>query len=67
MTHLSYASCFTRRLLDASGTMHINITGSSILEGGGRDLPHFGQGVLGVVKYYYILSCTASMFESGDF
>ena len=42
---------------------------------GGRDPPDFGQGVAGgsqggrgrVVKYYYILSCTESMFESGDF
>jgi len=36
--------------------------------------PDFGQGSGGVtrgrgrvVKYYYILSCTESMFESGDF
>jgi len=45
--------------------------------------PDFGQGVVGVleglggrrslggrgrvVKYYYILLCTGSMFESGDF
>jgi len=32
----------------------------------GREPPDFGQGV---VKYYYmyILSCTGSIFESGDF
>jgi len=43
---------------------------------GGRDPPDFGQGRSWggsqggrgrVVKYYYTLSCTGSMFESGDF
>jgi len=44
---------------------------------GSRDPLDFGQGVVGVaggrwgrgrvVKYYYILSCTGSMFESVDF
>jgi len=44
--------------------------------GWGSRHPDFGQGVVGrsgsrggrgrVVKYYYILSCTGSMFESGD-
>ena len=46
---------------------------------GGRDPPDFGLEGCGVsqdgswgarglvVKYYYILSCTGSMFESGDF
>jgi len=33
--------------------------------------PDFGQGSQRgrerVVKYYYILSCTGTMFESGDF
>src|SRR6218665_1193813 len=40
--------------------------------------PHFGLGIVGgrrmgrwgrgrVVKYYFILSCTGSIFESGDF
>jgi len=47
---------------------------------GGREPPYFGQGGRGVaggrcvswtrgrvVTYYYILSCTGSIFESGDF
>ena len=44
---------------------------------GGRDPQILGRGVVGVaggsqgrgrvIKYYYILSCTGSMFESGDF
>jgi len=42
---------------------------------GGRDPQGFGDGVLGelhgglggVVKYYFSLSCTLSMFEIGDF
>ena len=38
---------------------------------GGSQPPDFGQGGRGdrgrVVKYYYILSCTESIFESGDF
>jgi len=35
---------------------------------GGRDPHILGRGGRGrVVKYYYILSCTGSMFESGDF
>jgi len=34
---------------------------------GGRDPPDFGQGGRGrVMNYYYILSYTGSMFESGD-
>ena len=49
---------------------------ASILRGlGVATPPDFGQGGHGgprggrgwVVKYYYILSCTGSMFESGDF
>jgi len=47
------------------------MSGASILGAGGRDPPVFGQegrGVAhGVVKYYDILSCTGSMFESGEF
>jgi len=35
---------------------------------GGLRPPDFGQLGRGrVVKYYYILSCTGSMFKSGDF
>jgi len=35
---------------------------------GGVTTPDFGQRDGGrVVKYYYILSCTGGMFESGDF
>jgi len=35
---------------------------------GSRDPQILGRGSQeGVVKYYYILSCTGSMFESGDF
>ena len=40
----------------------------------GVETPRFLAGVVGsqwsrgrVAKYYYILSCTGSMFESGDF
>jgi len=34
----------------------------------GSRAPRFWAGGRGrVVKYYYILSCTGSMFESGDF
>ena len=52
------------------------LTGASILGVGGRDPQILGWGivgvagwVVGVVKYYYLLSCklTGSMFESGDF
>jgi len=48
--------------------------GVSILGGLGSRPPDFGQGVVGVaggsrrvMKYYYILSCTGSVFKSGDF
>src|SRR6218665_2260268 len=48
--------------------------GVSILGPEGRDPQILGRGVAGgrwsrgrVVKYYYILSCTGSMFESGYF
>jgi len=41
-------------------------TGVSIL-GLGVQPPDFGQGGRGLVVKYYILSCTGSMFESGDF
>jgi len=39
---------------------------------GARPPQNLGRGVVGVgngrvVKYYYILSCTGSVFESGDF
>src|SRR6218665_3568934 len=38
---------------------------------GGHDLHIFGMGLTGgrgrIVKYYYSLSCTGRMFESGDF
>jgi len=40
------------------------LAGASILEGWGSRTPDFGQGV---VKYYYILSYTGSMFGRGDF
>jgi len=49
------------------------VAGASIL-GLGVTTPTFwagGRGVAGdrrlVVKYYYILLCTGSMFESGDY
>ena len=32
---------------------------------GGRRMGHGGRGR--VMKYYYIISCTGSIFESGDF
>ena len=39
-----------------------------ILGMGGRwELQGFRGGRGRVVKYYYILSCTGSMFDSGDF
>ena len=42
-----------------------------LLKVGGLDPPDFGQegrrGPQGVVKYYYILSCTGSMFECVGF
>jgi len=50
------------------------LSGASILGVGVRDPQILGRGGLGgrgdrgrVVRYYYILSCTGSMFESGDF
>src|SRR6218665_2124523 len=43
----------------------------SVLGVRGRDPQDFGGGcrggIAGVVAYCYMLSCTASMFESGDF
>ena len=43
------------------------VEGRGVNPGGSRP-PEFAQGGRGrVVKYYYILSCTGSMLESGDF
>src|SRR6218665_2594997 len=53
----STCSFFTVELLNVP-------TGASILGDWGSRPLDFGQGA---VKYYYILSCTGSMFESGDF
>jgi len=59
-----------------SGIMRLCLAGASILGGWGSRTPRFwAEGVVGgrlggrgrVVKYYYILLCTGSLFESGDF
>ena len=51
--------------------LNIPEQGRQSWEVGGLRPPDFEQGVMGgrglVVKYYYILSCTGSMFESSDF
>jgi len=48
-----------------------SVPGASILGGWRIATPKImGRGLWGrvrVVKYYYILSCTGSMFQSGDF
>jgi len=51
----------------------VRVRGVNPGELGGRDPQILGRGVMGsqggrgrVDKYYYILSCTGSMFESGD-
>ena len=55
--------------------LRLNSRGGNPEGFGGRDHQILGRGVVwvpgvvdgGVVKYYYILLCTGSMFESGDF
>src|SRR6218665_1833663 len=69
-----YAKVFQPKQPSHSHTLTLKLSGASILGVGGRDPQILGRGFVRlqrgrgrVVKYYYILSYTGSMFESGEF